>query len=462
MVAWEKILDAAVEHKADIIGLSGLITPSLDEMVTVAKRAEERGLKIPILIGGATTSKMHTAVKIAPVYSGPVVYVLDASRSVPVAQALVDKNDVQRREFCDEIAEQYGELRDEFFAGLEDRKYLDLQAARDRALKVDWTSADHLPVEPKKGCGLTLFTDVPIEEVLPYIDWNPFFQVWQLRGRYPNRGYPKIFNDPTVGEEAKKLHDDAERMLREFCVGKKLRLGGVVGIFPANSDGDDVEVYADEAARQARQPNAKFFGLRQQAERDDDSGAEPHLCVSDFVAPREAGVKDWIGMFACTAGHGLEEVVAAAKEANDDYTYIMAEALADRLAEALAERMHEVVRKEIWGYCADEELTVDDMLKVKYQGIRPAPGYPSQPDHTEKTTMWKLLQADAKSGIELTESLAMLPAASVSGLYFAGKCASYFAVGKITKEQCADYALRKKMPVDDAERWLAPTLSYEP
>jgi 5-methyltetrahydrofolate--homocysteine methyltransferase len=461
MVAWEKILDAAVEHKADIIGLSGLITPSLDEMVTVAKKAEERGLKTPILIGGATTSKMHTAVKIAPVYSGPVVYVLDASRSVPVAQALVDKNVQQRREFCDEIAEQYGELREEFFAGLEDRKYLALDAARGRALKVDFTSPEHAPFTPKK-VGLTLFDDVPIDEVIPYIDWNPFFQVWQLRGRYPNRGYPKIFNDPTVGAEAKKLYDDAEAMLKDFAKGKKLKLRGVAGIWPANSVGDDVELYEDEDARREHRSVAKFYGLRQQAEREDDGGLEPHLCLSDFVAPRESGVADWIGGFACTAGHGIDALVEQYKAAQDDYSYIMAEALADRLAEALAERMHELVRKEVWGYAPDEDLTVDDLLKVKYQGIRPAPGYPSQPDSSEKTTLAAMLKMTENSGIELTESLAMMPAASVSGLYYAGKCSSYFAVGKITQEQVNEYALRKKMPVEEVERWLLTTLSYEP
>ncbi|KXZ53639.1 METH3 protein [Gonium pectorale] len=455
MTPWDTILDEAQKHKADIIGLSGLITPSLDEMVTVAKKMEERGLKTPLLIGGATTSKMHTAVKIAPVYSGPVVHVLDASRSVPVCQAFVDKNLKQRQDYIDEIAEQYSDLREEFYASLEDRKYLSLADARKKALAVDWKDPVNLPVKPKL-IGNKVLSDVPIEEVLDYIDWNPFFQVWQLRGRYPNRGYPRIFNDATVGAEAKKLFEEAQTMLKEFIANKSVKLNAIVGLYPANAVGDDIEVYTDESRAEV---SARLAGLRQQAEKD---GTEPYFCISDFVAPKGSGVDDYVGMFACSAGHGLDEVIAKYKAAGDDYSYIMAEALADRLAEALAERLHELVRREYWGYAPDEALSVEDMLKVKYQGIRPAPGYPSQPDHTEKLTMWRLLGAEDATAIKLTESLAMLPAASVSGLYFGGRCSSYFAVGKITKEQVEDYAVRKKMEFSEAERWLSPMLNYEP
>ncbi|KAL4434809.1 hypothetical protein ABPG77_005336 [Micractinium sp. CCAP 211/92] len=452
MCPWEKILDAAEEHKADIIGLSGLITPSLDEMVTVAKRMEERGMKLPLLIGGATTSKMHTAVKIAPQYSGPVVYVLDASRSVPVAQSLLDAK--QRDEFVEDIREQYAEMREEFYAGLEDRKYLTLGEAQKKALQVDWADPANAPAKPAL-LGTKVYQDYPIEELLPYIDWNPFFQVWQLRGRYPNRGYPKIFNDETVGEEAKKLFDEAQAMLQDIIAGKKLRMVGIVGIYAANSVGDDIEVYTDESRAEVA---ARFHGLRQQAEKD---AGEPYFCVSDFIAPRSTGMVDYLGMFA-NAAMGLESIVEGYKEAGDDYSYIMAEALADRLAEAFAEKLHELVRREVWGYAADEDLSVDDMLKVKYRGIRPAPGYPSQPDHTEKRTMWDLMKVEEQIGMGLTESMAMLPAAAVSGLYFASPASSYFAVGKITQDQVVDYAARKKMPLEETQRWLRPMLNYEP
>jgi 5-methyltetrahydrofolate--homocysteine methyltransferase len=452
MTPWEKILDAAVEAKADVIGLSGLITPSLDEMVTVARRMEERGLKTPLLIGGATTSKMHTAVKIAPAYSGPVVYVLDASRSVPVVQALLDAG--RRDDFCADIAEQYAEMREEFYAGLADRKYLSLAAARASAPKVDWAAPAAAPFRPLK-LGVTVFEDFPLGELLPYIDWNPFFQVWQLRGRYPNRGYPKIFNDEAVGPEARKLFGEAQAMLKDFVDNKRLTLKGVVGLFPANAVGDDVEVYTDESRAEVA---ARFHGLRQQAEKED---GEAHYCLSDFVAPRETGTVDYVGAFANSA-FGLAPIVAAFKADGDDYSYIMAEALADRLAEALAEKLHELVRRELWGYAADEALAVDDLLRVRYRGIRPAAGYPSQPDHTEKEAMWRLMEVEKNIGTTLTESMAMQPAASVSGLYFAAPHAQYFAVGKITGEQVADYAARKKMAPEDAERWLRTMLNYEP
>ncbi|KAK9815486.1 hypothetical protein WJX72_004510 [[Myrmecia] bisecta] len=453
MTPWDKILAAAIEHKADIIGLSGLITPSLDEMVTVAKRMEETGLKLPLLIGGATTSKMHTAVKIAPQYSGPVVYVLDASRSVPVCQTLLDKRN--NEDFVSDVREQYSEMRDEFFAGLEDRKYQTLEHIQAHSLQVDWKAEENRPVKPNH-LGLKVFDKYPLEDVVDYIDWNPFFQVWQLRGRYPNRGYPKIFNDETVGSEAKKLFAEAQVMLKDFVKNKSITLRGIVGIYPANSVGDDIEIYTDETRSQVQ---AKFHGLRQQAEKD--SPDEPYLCLSDFIAPKASGVADYLGLFS-NASFGLEPIVEKFKQQGDDYSYIMAEAIADRLAEAFAEKLHQILRKEVWGYAPDERLDADDMLKVKYQGIRPAPGYPSQPDHTEKRTMWDLMKIQEAIGMELTESMAMLPAAAVSGLYFANKCSQYFAVGKITADQVASYAQRKAAPLEEVQRWLGPMLNYEP
>merc|ERR1719181_816941 len=446
MCPWETILDKAEEVKADIIGLSGLITPSLDEMVTVAKMMEKRGMKVPLLIGGATTSRMHTAVKICPQYSGTVMYVLDASRSVPVAQSLLDpKSNV---EFCEDIKETYAELREEFYAGLEDRKYLSLEKARTKAMDVEWkANVDLRPVTPKV-IGTKVLLDISIEDVVHAIDWNPFFQVWQLRGRYPNRGFPKIFNDDKVGV-------DAQKMLKEITDDKLLKLRAIVGIYPANSVGDDIVVYKDEQRAEER---CTFYTLRQQAEKDTQ---EPYYALSDFVAPVESGVPDYLGMFVCSAGFGLDELTAKFKEANDDFSYIMAEAIGDRLAEALAEVVHERTRKEFWAYSPDEALSPEDMLKVKYQGIRPAPGYPSQPDHTEKTTMWELMKVEEEIGVELTENLAMLPAASVSGLYFASKASSYFSVGKIGKDQVADYANRKGWDTEKAEKWLATLLNYD-
>merc|ERR1712070_194941 len=411
------------------------------------------GLKCPILIGGATTSRMHTAVKVAPQYSGPVIYVLDASRSVPVCGSLLDEK--QYKDFTEDIADTYAELREEFHGGLEDRNYLTLPKARATAPTIDWKSPEHTPLKPNL-VGTKVFRDFPIEDVIRGIDWNPFFQVWQLRGRYPNRGYPKIFNDETVGQEAKRLFDEAQAMLRDIIDNKKLQLHGQIGIFPANSVGDDIKVYSDESRTESTHT---FFGLRQQAEKDTD---EPYHCISDFIAPESSGVADYLGMFVVTAGFGLDKMTSEFKANNDDYSYIMAEALADRLAEAFAEVLHEKVRKEDWGYSTEEELSAEDLLKVKYQGIRPAPGYPSQPDHTEKSTMWDLMKTTDEIGVELTETLAMLPAASVSGLYFAGKSSQYFAVGKITKDQAVDYAARKNMDLELCEKWLGPTLSYEP
>ena len=453
MVPYDKILDAAVEHKADMIGLSGLITPSLDEMVTVAKKMEERNIKLPLLIGGATTSKMHTAVKLTPQYSGPIIYVSDASRSVPVCQSLMDKENVG--DFVQDIKDQYTELREEFYTNLEDRKYLTLEEARKKACVLDFTLPENTPYTPN-FIGTKVIDDFEFDDIEKAIDWNPFFQTWQLRGRYPNRGYPKIFNDETVGEEAKKLFDDAQKMLAQFKEKKSLKLVAILGIYPANSEGDDILVYKDDERTEV---SHTFYTLRQQAEKESD---DPYMALSDFIAPASSGVKDYLGMFACSSGFGLEDVIEECRANHDDYGIIMAEALADRLAESIAEILHQRVRKDLWGYASDESLSLDDLLKVKYNGIRPAPGYPSQPDHTEKLAMWDIMQVEAKTNVKLTESLAMLPAASVSGLYFGGKGSQYFSVGKICKDQLSDYAVRKKMDIKECEKWLSHSLNYEP
>ncbi|KAL2911474.1 hypothetical protein HK105_209053 [Polyrhizophydium stewartii] len=456
MTPCEKILDAAIQHKAHVIGLSGLITPSLDEMVYVAKEMERRGLKIPLLIGGATTSKMHTAVKIAPRYSSPAIHVLDASRSVVVVSALLDDN--SREDYVEDVADEYEELRAEHYEGLRDRRYLPLAEARDKGVKIEWDGF----VAPRPSfLGTKTFDDYNLESLVSHIDWNPFFQTWQLRGKYPNRGYPKIFKDETVGEEAQKLFADAQAMLKDIVSRKVLKARAIVGFYAANAVGDDIEVYASDAASAASgEPVAKFFGLRQQAEKDSDSD-EAYQCLSDFVAPKSTGVVDYVGAFAVSVGFGVDEACAEFEKQHDDYSIIMLKALADRLTEALAEQLHERVRRELWGYAPEERLTTEEMLAVKYRGIRPAPGYPSQPDHTEKITMWRLMDIEASTGIGLTESLAMTPAASVSGIFFAHPQSAYFAVGKIAKDQVVDYAARKDMAVEDVEKWLSQNLCYE-
>ncbi|KAI8916519.1 5-methyltetrahydrofolate-homocysteine methyltransferase [Powellomyces hirtus] len=454
MTPCDKILAAAVEHRADIIGLSGLITPSLDEMVYVAKEMERKGIKIPLLIGGATTSKMHTAVKIAPRYKNPAVHVLDASKSVVVVSSLLD--DKARDDFVDDIADEYEDLRAEHYEGLKDRRYLTLAAAKARKAKLTWKQ-ETMPCKPK-FYGTKTLNDYNLKDLIPYIDWNPFFQTWQLRGRYPNRGFPKIFNDETVGEEAKKLYDDALAMLDTIVNEKILRATAVIGFWPAHAVDEDVEIYADEKSKD--KPIAKFFGLRQQAEKDSEND-EPYYSLTDFVAPKETGLLDHIGAFAVSCGFGVDEKCLEYTKQHDDYSIIMLKALADRLTEALAEVVHADIRKEYWGYSPDEKLAPEEMLQVKYQGIRPAPGYPSQPDHTEKETMWKLMDIEKQTGIALTESLAMMPAAAVSAVVFGHKDAKYFAVGKIDKDQIEDYSARKNMPVADVERWLSSSLCYE-
>ncbi|KAG9346044.1 hypothetical protein JZ751_007860 [Albula glossodonta] len=455
MTPCDKILKEAINHKADIIGLSGLITPSLDEMIYVAKEMERLGMKTPLLIGGATTSKTHTAVKIAPRYSAPVVHVLDASRSVVVCSQLLDEN--VKEDFFEEVTEEYEEIRQDHYDSLKDRRFLSLGQAQEKRLRVDWHSQTP-PVHPQV-IGTHVFEEYNLGRLLSYIDWKPFFDVWQLRGKYPNRGYPKIFKDKTVGEEARKVFDDAQKLLTQLIDGKKLQARGLVGFWPAQSVGDDIHVYAHDTASHSSQPVAAFYGLRQQAEKD-SSSSDPYLCLSDFVAPWESGIPDYIGMFA-VACFGAEELSREFETQGDDYNSIMVKALADRLAEAFAEELHARVRKDFWGYSTEEDLDASEMHKIRYEGIRPAPGYPSQPDHTEKITMWRLAGVEEKTGIALTESLAMTPAASVSGLYFSNPKSTYFAVGKITKDQVEDYARRKEMPVAEVERWLGPILGYE-
>ncbi|KAK5966664.1 5-methyltetrahydrofolate-homocysteine methyltransferase [Trichostrongylus colubriformis] len=421
MTPCETIIKAAIEEKADFIGCSGLITPSLDEMVHVAREMQRNGLKIPLLIGGATTSKTHTAVKIATRYESPVIHCLDASKSVVVCSSLTDET--TRDAFITDIAEEYEEVRQEHYESLKDRRFTPLAVARAKRLLVDF---EKLPPVKPSFLGRRKILDFDLRELLPFIDWKPFFDVWQLRGKYPNRAYPRIFHDEQVGEEAKRVYDDAQNWLGKIIAEKRLKANAVVAFFEAGSDGDDIQVFEED------HKVATFHGLRQQSGRDHD---QPHMCMSDFIKPLENGhPTDYLGLFACSAGIGAEEYCKELEKNHDDYASIMVKALADRLAEAFAEYLHKQVRTELWGYSKNEALTESDLLAVKYHGIRPAPGYPTQPDHTEKLTLWKLLQA-TDCDLHLTEHLAMLPAASVSGLYFASSASSYFAVGKIDKDQ---------------------------
>jgi 5-methyltetrahydrofolate--homocysteine methyltransferase len=455
MCSCEMILEKAKEYNVDVIGLSGLITPSLDEMVVVAKELSKGGFKQPLLIGGATTSKMHTAVKVSPNYftlEHPVIHVLDASRSVTVVSSLLGEN---KEDYVTDIMEEYDEMREDYYAGLEDRYFLTYDQAKEQKLKIDFDVVPPAPAPNK--IGVTVIDSVSLEDVVPYIDWNPFFQTWELRGRYPNRGYPKIFNDEAVGGEAKKLFDDAQKLMKEIIADKSMNLKGVVGLFPANrtEEGEDVQIFASEEDRGAGKPLDTFCMLRQQAEKESE---DPYLSQADFIAP--AGYKDHLGMFAVSC-FGCDALVEKYESQHDDYNKIMSQALADRFVEAFAEYLHRVIRTDMWGYAKDESLDEQDLLKIKYVGIRPAPGYPSQPDHTEKTTMWNVIKAKELAGIELSESLSMMPAASVSALVFAHPESSYFAVGQVGKDQVESYAGRKKQELALAERWLSPILNYE-
>ncbi|WP_207435514.1 methionine synthase [Sabulibacter ruber] len=445
MTPADKILDVAREQNVDVIGLSGLITPSLDEMVHVAKEMERQNFNVPLLIGGATTSRAHTAVKIAPAYNGPVVHVLDASRSVPVVGSLLSND--QKEKFTQDIRTEYDQMREGYLSRQKEKKYLPLAEARANKLPIEWKAED--VYTPAKQ-GVQVFQNFPLEELVPYIDWTPFFQAWELHGKFP-----RLLEDEVIGAEATKLYADAQALLKRIVNEKLLTANGVAGLFPANSIGDDdVEVYADANRSQVL---TTFRTLRQQGQKGPNV---PNLALADFVAPKETGLQDYVGGFAVTAGIGLDDLVKQFEADHDDYHSIMAKALADRLAEAFAEKLHEIVRKELWAYEPEENLTNEDLIKEKYQGIRPAPGYPACPDHTEKTTLFQLLNVEQNTGITLTESLAMLPTAAVSGLYFAHKQSRYFGLGKIEKDQVQDYAQRKGMTVEEVERWLSPNLNY--
>ncbi|ATH78855.1 methionine synthase [Halomonas sp. C22] len=447
MVPTEKILQAAIDHNADIIGLSGLITPSLDEMVHVAKEMQRRGMNLPLLIGGATTSKAHTAVKIEPQYDHPVIYVTDASRAVGVAGKLLAPN--LKAAYVAEIREEYEKVRERNAKRRPKAADLDYTQARKRRFRTDW--ATHTPVAPRQP-GLMTFDDYDLNELVERIDWTPFFMSWQLAGKYP-----KILDDEIVGEAARSLFADAQVMLRKLIDEKRVQARGVIGLWPANSVDDDViEVYADESRTQVVE---RLHHIRQQTTKGRDG-----ICYSlaDFIAPKESGKADWIGGFAVTTGHGVDELSKAYEAAGDDYNAILVQALTDRLAEAFAERIHERVRKEFWGYVPEETLDNEALIAEKYQGIRPAPGYPACPDHTEKATLFRLLEAEKNTGLVLTENFAMWPAAAVSGWYFAHPQSKYFSTGKITRDQVDALAQRKQMSLEEMERWLAPVLSYDP
>lgn len=451
MVHAQKILDRAKEINADIIGLSGLITPSLDEMVHVAKEMERQGFKIPLLIGGATTSRIHTAVKIAPHYSGPVVHVLDASRSVPVAGSLISID--QKDAFFEAIKAEYAQLRTDHLKRNQAKDYVSIADARKNALKIDWDQSQ--PVKPK-FLGTKVFDNYPLAELAQYIDWTPFFQTWELAGRYP-----RILEDPIVGKEATKLFKDAQELLNKFIDDKSLQANAVIGFFPANREhDDDVTLYQSDAAGNEDR-NRKLCVLHNLRQQGQKGGGVVNISLGDFIAPKSSGKNDYIGAFAVTAGIGLEAIVKKFEADHDDYNSIMAKAIADRLAEAFAERMHERVRKEFWAYAPDEQLDVEGLIKESYPGIRPAPGYPACPDHTEKVTLFNLLDAGNKTGITLTESMAMMPAASVSGWYFSHPESRYFGLGKITKDQVEEYGQRKGWTLEEAERWLSPNLAYD-
>jgi 5-methyltetrahydrofolate--homocysteine methyltransferase len=444
MVPAEKILVEARNQSVDIIGLSGLITPSLDEMVHVAEEMKRQNLNYPLLIGGATTSRIHTAVKIAPVYDKPVIHVLDASRSVTVVSSLMANG--KRRDFLDSLEKEYSDLREQFSNRRAKKKMLSLEKARENRSVIDW---EKTVIHKPAVSGVYPINDMSLEKLRNYIDWSPFFIAWEMKGKFP-----AILENEKYGNEALKLYTDANKLLDRIIKEKLIRAKGVFGIFPANSNCDDIEIYKDEKRDTVI---ATLHSIRQQTQK---RKGEPNKALSDYIAPKSSGKGDYIGGFAVTAGIGVRELVQKFESDHDDYQAIMVKALADRLAEAFAEYLHEKVRKEAWAYAPDEAFTNQDLIEEKYSGIRPAPGYPAQPDHTEKSILFELLDAEHNTGITLTEHYAMNPAASVCGLYFAHPEAKYFNVGKISRDQVSDYANRKGMSQAEMERWLKPILGY--
>ncbi|WPP48488.1 methionine synthase [Catalinimonas niigatensis] len=452
MVPAEDILAKAKEEQVNVIGLSGLITPSLDEMVNVAEMMEREGFTLPLLIGGATTSKIHTAVKIEPYYSGPVIHVLDASRSVPVVSNLLNKKN--REAYAQQIREEYQEMRDRHSKKKTTKNFVSIEEARADKFETDWASRE---IVKPTFLGFRTFDDYSLEELSHYIDWTPFFLTWELAGKFP-----KILDDEIVGEQARILYKDAQNMLKKVIDEKLLQAKAVIGFFPANTvDDDDTELYHFDAQgnEDRTQVLTTLHHLRQQTKK---AKGKDYMCLADFVAPKESGKADYVGGFAVTTGIGCDEVAKAYEEDHDDYNSIMIKAIADRLAEAFAELMHKRVRREFWGYASDEQLDNDSLIKEQYQGIRPAPGYPACPDHTEKDTLFKLLDATENTGISLTESFAMFPAASVSGWYFSHPDAKYFGISKLDKDQVEDYAKRKGMDLATMEKWLGANLGYDP
>ncbi|MEO6726838.1 MAG: vitamin B12 dependent-methionine synthase activation domain-containing protein, partial [Blastocatellia bacterium] len=445
MVPCDKILDEAVKHNVDVIGLSGLITPSLDEMQHVAREMQRQGFTIPLLIGGATTSRVHTAVKIAHHYEPPVVHVLDASRAVPVVGALI--SDDHRANFALKNQQQQQRDREMHEASKEQRVILPIEKARANHTPIDWATTE---IAKPEFIGTRLLKNYKLEEIVPYIDWSPFFHTWELAGVFP-----RILDDAKIGVQARKLYEDGQKLLEQIVSRRSLRANGVYGFWPANSVGDDIELYASEARDHVL---TTVCTLRQQAEKRE---GQFNQALSDFIAPRESGRIDSLGAFAVTAGIGLDELCAKFEKDHDDYNSIMAKALADRLAEAFAELLHKRARED-WGYGRSESFGPEELIKEKYRGIRPAPGYPACPDHTEKQKLFELLEAEKSTGIYLTESFAMFPASSVSGWYFGHPDSQYFVVGKIERDQVEDYARRKEMELREVERWLSPNLNYEP
>jgi 5-methyltetrahydrofolate--homocysteine methyltransferase len=444
MVPAEKILRTALNEKVDIIGLSGLITPSLEEMVHVAKEMQRLGFTLPLLIGGATTSEIHAAVKIDPQYSSPVIHVRDASKSIGVLSNLFSREN--KISYCQKVKKHYDTMRKKYEAGKTNTIYITLQEARENRFNTDW---EKTRIIKPQFLGNKYFLGYPIEEISPYIDWTFFFHAWKMNGKYP-----AIFEDPVKGVEARKLFEDATTQLNEITVKKMLKANGAVGLYPCNSVGDDIEIYSDETRSTVL---TKFHFLRNQQKKEDNM---PNICLADFVAPKESGVIDYMGCFAVTAGVGLEKWVDYYQGNLDDYGIIMMKILADRLAEAFAEQMHKKIRKEFWGYASDEQLELKSLLKEEYIGIRPAPGYPACPEHSEKKILFDLLDVEKQTGIFLTENFAMYPAASVSGFYFAHPDSKYFALGKISKEQVAAYAERKNISFELAEKYLNTNLNY--